>query len=160
MQQRRRPDARYPSDDELIGLARELGSMTQVAVKCGVARESLRSFLSIRPELAGEIEAAIKAGRIDRFWDRIIKDGDCWLWAGPTGGNGYGIGGYGVAGAHHAHRAAWILANGKTIPQDMQIDHLCRNRLCVNPSHLELVSCLVNNRRKPHQGGGRPKKSG
>lgn len=42
-------------------------------------------------------------------------------------------------GALRVHRAAYELANGP-IPDGMQIDHLCRNRLCCNPDHLEAVT--------------------
>jgi hypothetical protein len=41
------------------------------------------------------------------------------------------------------HRAAWELAGG-TIPAGLEIDHLCRNRLCCNPAHLEPVIHRVN----------------
>ncbi|MDB2192085.1 HNH endonuclease signature motif containing protein [Mycobacteroides abscessus] len=42
-----------------------------------------------------------------------------------------------------AHRASWIVANGP-IPEGMTIDHLCRNKLCVNPSHMEVVTNQEN----------------
>lgn len=46
-----------------------------------------------------------------------------------------------------AHRVAWELAHGRAIPTDREIDHLCRNRGCVNPDHLELVTHRENIRR-------------
>jgi len=42
-----------------------------------------------------------------------------------------------------AHRVAWELIRGP-IPSDMTIDHLCRNRGCVNPVHLEVVTATEN----------------
>lgn len=59
--------------------------------------------------------------------------------------------GYGKVGkaTHHnklAHRVAYEIANG-AIPDGLVLDHLCRNRRCVNPSHLEPVSSLENLRR-------------
>lgn len=59
--------------------------------------------------------------------------------------------GYGVVDARGklrwAHRAAWIIANGRDIPGGMQIDHRCHNRACINPAHLELVTQSENIRR-------------
>ena len=45
-----------------------------------------------------------------------------------------------------AHRAAWVHANGQ-IPEGMTIDHLCKNRRCVNVEHLRLMSNFENARR-------------
>ena len=78
------------------------------------------------------------------FWDRV-EAGDCWVWTGSRGSAGYGQ--YMRHGRHHlAHRFAWTELVGE-IPAGMTIDHLCRNRLCVNPDHLEIVSVAVNTMR-------------
>lgn len=66
----------------------------------------------------------------------------CILWTGASRGTYYG----GIRG-ELAHRVAWCLASGLQIPPDLQIDHLCRRKLCVNPEHLEVVTGLVNVRR-------------
>ncbi|MGW7630513.1 HNH endonuclease signature motif containing protein [Streptomyces griseoincarnatus] len=63
--------------------------------------------------------------------------GQCWIW---TGGNN---GKYGKLGRQYAHRAAYEAAKG-AIPEGLQIDHLCRNTLCVNPDHLEAVTGRTN----------------
>ncbi|MEM7724331.1 MAG: HNH endonuclease signature motif containing protein [Pseudomonadota bacterium] len=76
----------------------------------------------------------------------------CHLWTGPTSGDGRG-GGYprmNLDGATVAvHRAAWINEHGM-IPPRKELDHVCRNRLCVNPDpdHLELVTHKKNCRRR------------
>jgi len=71
---------------------------------------------------------------------------DCWLYAGVIGANGYGLvrteeGRYRVA-----HRVVYEGEVGP-IPEGLQIDHLCRVRRCINPTHLEAVTPRENTRR-------------
>lgn len=74
----------------------------------------------------------------------------CWLWQGSKSGNGRG-GGYGrftVSGQTvAAHRWSYATFTGRII-KGRHIDHLCANRACVNPDHLEQVSCKVNQQRR------------
>ena len=89
----------------------------------------------------------------DRFWPKVDKNGPiwhgtpCWVWLAATNGDGYGAFGNPQRGAH---RFAYELLVGP-IPMGLELDHLCRNRLCVNPVHLELVTTQENIRRG--QGG-------
>src|SRR5690606_19098864 len=59
--------------------------------------------------------------------------------------DGYGTTHYGGK-MHRAHRLGWILTNGP-VPDGLVLDHLCRNRACCNPSHLEPVTIGENTRR-------------
>lgn len=90
-----------------------------------------------------------------RFWVRVDRDGPvpdyaphlgpCWLWLGTK--NSYGYGRL-IINKHErgAHRFAYERQVGP-IPAGLEIDHLCRVRHCVNPTHLEPVTTTVNIRR-------------
>lgn len=70
------------------------------------------------------------------------ENGGCWPWQGFTDFNSYGrFSRYGLA-----HRFAYEFLVGP-IPKGLEIDHLCRNKSCVNPDHLEAVTHRENIRR-------------
>lgn len=77
----------------------------------------------------------------ERFWEKVDKSGSCWLW---TAGKAYGYGSFRVDGrSRGAHVLAYEWLVGP-VPVGLQIDHLCRNRACVNPEHMEAVPQSVN----------------
>jgi hypothetical protein len=92
----------------------------------------------------------------ERFWEKVDKTGDCWLWTASTA---HGYGQFYVKGKRspgRAHVIAWELANGP-VPEGLELDHLCHgwdkscrgggtcpHRACVNPAHLEPVTHRVN----------------
>lgn len=82
---------------------------------------------------------------MDALWSHVDVGHPlgCWEWTGPTTGNGYGR--IYVLGFRErmAHRAAYALLIGP-IPPGMELDHLCRNRRCVNPDHVEPVTPREN----------------
>lgn len=81
----------------------------------------------------------------DGFWSRVEKTGSCWLWKSTVGRNGYGY--FRTTKRNRlAHRVAYELVVGP-IPDGLHLDHLCRVRHCVNPSHLEPVTPGENIRR-------------
>lgn len=82
---------------------------------------------------------------IERFWSKVYKSQNCWLWMGSTLKNGYGVFWYSNRPGY-AHRYSYELHQGK-IRLGEEIDHLCRVRNCVNPSHLEAVTRQINVRR-------------
>lgn len=76
----------------------------------------------------------------------------CWTWTGALGGERN----YGTFAWHcdkvkyqcSAHRFSYQYYHDEAAPQGMQVDHLCENKLCVNPMHLELVTPQVNSQRR------------
>ena len=81
--------------------------------------------------------------------DRITESG-CWIWMGSLDKHGYARMSINSR-SKLAHRLVFELAR-ETIPNGLQIDHLCRVRCCVNPWHLEIVTSRENSLRGFGQG--------
>jgi hypothetical protein len=97
---------------------------------------------------------------LDRIMERVLvedygfllngKPSPCHIWQGPTSGEGKG-GGYGRMSLNAQTVAVHLVVYTHYfgyIPGKKQIDHLCNQRLCCNPVHLELVTHLRNQRRR------------
>lgn len=82
---------------------------------------------------------------LERLASKIEKTDSCWVWTASRDGNGYGNFSY-LGKCRKAHRVVYEAYVGK-IPDGLEIDHLCRNTSCVNPSHLEPVTRSVNAKR-------------
>jgi len=84
----------------------------------------------------------------DLFLKKIKKTDSCWLWTGAIATTGYGIISIKDSVTNrrksiYAHRVSFTLFKGD-IPGRLVIDHLCMNKICVNPEHLEAVTTTEN----------------
>ena len=82
---------------------------------------------------------------LERFWDKVkVQSNGCWNFRSMIR-NGYGR--FKICNKTvSAHRFAYEVNKGK-IPKELTLDHLCRNRACVNPDHLEILSLNENQSR-------------
>jgi len=124
------------------------------------SRMLARGFCSLhygRRRQAGLIKPLPPIPVPERFWAKVDKNGpvsayrpslgQCWIWKPEPAKSGYGtFAAPGVRGKL-AHRYSYHLNVGP-IPAGLHIDHLCRNRRCVRPTHLEAVTQQENNRRQ------------
>lgn len=97
----------------------------------------------------------------DRFWAKVDKSGDCWIWRGAVflSGRGIGHGTIKVRGRPTlAHRFSWQIHYGD-IPVGSLVCHHCDNPPCVNPEHLYLGTQSTNMKDRSDRGrtarGGR-----
>ncbi len=86
----------------------------------------------------------------ESFWARVDRSAGasgCWPWTGRLSKAGYGAIDW-VGHSVVAHRVAYELTVGP-VPEGLDLDHLCRNRACANPAHLEPVTSRENTLRSP-----------
>lgn len=94
---------------------------------------------------------------VEELWRRVLarttKSEKCWEWQGALNSRGYGLICSGRKGKSAlVHRIAVINREGG-IAEGLTVDHLCMNKKCVNPDHLEVVTVAENNKRARHAAG-------
>lgn len=103
------------------------------------------------------------AERLESFVS-IVPITGCWMWMGAISHDGYGR--FHLRGKFMpAYRASYEIHRGP-VPQELRCDHLCRNRWCVNPWHIDIVTVRENtlrgvgpasvNAKKTHCPAGHP----
>jgi hypothetical protein len=86
----------------------------------------------------------ISESRLDSIFSRVVYDGGCWLWLGALC-DGYGM--VSIGGKDRKpHRLVYEALVGP-VPDGHVLDHLCRNRACCNPMHIEVVTNAENIKR-------------
>lgn len=88
----------------------------------------------------------------EKFWSKVIKGAGCWEWTASVNTGGYSRMTENKT-TLYGHRVSYEIHKGP-IPAGMHVDHICRNRRCVNPNHLRLVTNKQN-----HENLG-PRKAG
>jgi hypothetical protein len=93
------------------------------------------------------------------FWNSVSPEPNsgCWLWTGPGNHADYGKTWW-KGKTISAHRKSWLALVGD-VPDEMQLDHLCKNRRCCNPAHLEVVTARENTRRSESPTGQRARQT-
>lgn len=91
----------------------------------------------------------------DRFWEKVEKTKDCWLWKASKNNMGYGM--FQKASPENkklAHRVSWEIAFGDLLP-DQKVLHTCDNPACVRPDHLFVGTMKDNTQDMVKKGRGR-----
>jgi len=114
-------------------------------------RLSLANTGKIRSlETKQKISDSKKRDAIPRFWEKVEKTTTCWNWIAFKDKDGYGKFKPTITECVRAHRFSYELIKGE-IPEGLQLDHICKNKACVNPAHLEIVTCDENIKRADNQ---------
>lgn len=80
--------------------------------------------------------------QLNRFWSKVRKTKSCWIWNGARTTTGYGTCSFNNR-TQRSHRISYLITKG-AISNGLVLDHICRNRICVNPNHLRAITNREN----------------
>ena len=116
--------------------------------------------MTARIDHAGEVVLALTGRGLERFEEKFKRTSECWPWLASLDAHGYGRFSVRIASGKSrmflAHRVSYETFVGP-IPVELDLDHLCRVRSCINPDHLEPVTRSVNLSRSPLMARGQDK---
>lgn len=115
--------------------------------RCEIHHRRRQTFQQMCAQVAGLDDVRADDGSMaERFFRKVDKTENCWLWHGYITKQGYGLFAVKPRLYRPAHRVSWKL-DGQSLRTGMHLDHLCRVRHCVRPSHLDQVTPGINVKR-------------
>lgn len=132
------------NDQEYAEKMRQAADLRRSSSPCSECGKSITyTSMSRHRRTQHGLEPVTKTAE-QRFMEHVSRDeSGCWIWTGCLNHHGYG--GFGLPNRRSALAHRWSYEHFVgDIPDDLQIDHLCRVRACVNPDHLEPVTSREN----------------
>jgi hypothetical protein len=143
----------FKTPGEILEIYNSGYSLKKIGEMFGVSQERIRQLLNKTKEY---VSHPTYRPSIVRFWSKVEKSDNCWIWIGAKTPEGYGRMRW-MKGYEYAHRISWVIQNG-TIADDLCVCHSCDNPSCVRPDHLFIGTIADNMHDRDTKGRGRKPK--